>query len=216
MPPPNQQPSPGQPFLLPTGRETSTIPRGGTEQNWVYPSQQMFWNAMLRKGWKWEKDDLKQDDMDNIIRIHNTNNEQAWQEVLKWEAFHAHECDQPKLLKFGGKASEFSPRARIRGWLGIVLRYDLPFDRHDWIVDRCGKQVRYIIDYYDIGNKEGYEKGEFIHMDVRPAFDSFEAVLDRSRVAMLRWAASLSNLGSSNKQPQENTSASSDGKSAVA
>eukprot|EP00112_Aurelia_sp_Birch-Aquarium-sp1_P013603 Seg289.8 transcript_id=Seg289.8/GoldUCD/mRNA.D3Y31 product="Cytochrome c-type heme lyase" protein_id=Seg289.8/GoldUCD/D3Y31 len=212
MPPPNQQPSPGQPFLLPTGRETSTIPRGGTEQNWVYPSQQMFWNAMLRKGWKWEKDDLKQDDMDNIIRIHNTNNEQAWQEVLKWEAFHAHECDQPKLLKFGGKASEFSPRARIRGWLG----YDLPFDRHDWIVDRCGKQVRYIIDYYDIGNKEGYEKGEFIHMDVRPAFDSFEAVLDRSRVAMLRWAASLSNLGSSNKQPQENTSASSDGKSAVA
>ena len=89
MPPPNQQPSPGQPFLLPTERQTSTIPRGGTEQNWVYPSQQMFWNAMLRKGWKWEKDDLKQEDMDNIIRIHNTNNEQAWQEVLKWEAFHA-------------------------------------------------------------------------------------------------------------------------------
>eukprot|EP00058_Branchiostoma_floridae_P026618 XP_002612109.1 hypothetical protein BRAFLDRAFT_108880 [Branchiostoma floridae] len=27
--------------------------------------------------------------------------------------------------------------------------YELPFDRHDWIVDRCGKQVRYIIDYYD-------------------------------------------------------------------
>ena len=97
----------------------------------------------------------------------------------------------------------------------VVFRYDLPFDRHDWIVDRCGKQVRYIIDYYDIGNKEGYEKGEFIHMDVRPAFDSFEAVLDRSRVAMLRWASSLSNWGS-NKLPQENASASNDGKSAVA
>ena len=31
------------------------------------------------------------------------------------------------------------------------FRYELPFDRHDWIVDRCGKDVRYIIDYYDGG-----------------------------------------------------------------
>ncbi len=33
----------------------------------------------------------------------------------------------------------------------IIIRYELPFDRHDWIVDRCGKDVRYIIDYYDGG-----------------------------------------------------------------
>ncbi len=26
----------------------------------------------------------------------------------------------------------------FRGWLG----YELPFDRHDWIIDRCGKEVR--------------------------------------------------------------------------
>ena len=25
---------------------------------------------------------------------------------------------------------------------------NLPFDRHDWWVDRCGKEVRYTIDYY--------------------------------------------------------------------
>jgi len=31
-------------------------------------------------------------------------------------------------------------------------RYQLPFDRHDWVIDRCGKQVRYIIDYYDGGS----------------------------------------------------------------
>ena len=30
------------------------------------------------------------------------------------------ECEEPKLLKFGGKASEFSPRARFRSWLGYV------------------------------------------------------------------------------------------------
>ena len=41
----------------------------------------MFWNAMLRKGWRWKDDDLSKKDMDNIIAIHNVNNELAWQEV---------------------------------------------------------------------------------------------------------------------------------------
>lgn len=53
MPAANQQPSPGQPFSLPTQRQTSTIPKvtaDGTKEFWQYPSQQMFWNAMLRKG----------------------------------------------------------------------------------------------------------------------------------------------------------------------
>lgn len=190
MPPPNQQPSPGQPFPLPINRQMSTIPRGGTgkEENWVYPSQQMFWNAMLRKGWKWQDDEVQPNDMDNIIRIHNANNEAAWQEILKWEALHYKECGTPKLLSFKGKAKEFSPRARIRSWMG----YELPFDRHDWVVDRCGREVRYIIDYYDIGDEEAYKRGEFVALDVRPAMDSFQAVLDRARIAVLRWTLSLS------------------------
>jgi len=51
MPPPNQRPSPDQPFSLSTERELSTIPRADKDNEcWVYPSQQMFWNAMLRKG----------------------------------------------------------------------------------------------------------------------------------------------------------------------
>lgn len=51
MPPPNQQPSPGQPFPLSTNRQVSGIPKADKEgENWVYPSEQMFWNAMLRKG----------------------------------------------------------------------------------------------------------------------------------------------------------------------
>ncbi len=41
----------------------------------------MFWNAMLRKGWRWKDDDLSPQDMDNIIKIHNANNEEAWREV---------------------------------------------------------------------------------------------------------------------------------------
>ena len=81
MPPANQQPAPNQPFPLPIERQKSSIPRSGTEDNWVYPSQQMFYNALLRKGWEFGPDDLEQSDMDHIIRIHNANNESAWQEV---------------------------------------------------------------------------------------------------------------------------------------
>lgn len=61
MPAPNQLPAPGQPFPLSTNRVRSTIPKAGTEsEKWEYPSEQMFWNAMLRKGWRWEEDAIKQ------------------------------------------------------------------------------------------------------------------------------------------------------------
>ncbi|KAG5847378.1 cytochrome c-type heme lyase-like isoform X1 [Anguilla anguilla] len=185
MPPPNQVPAPDQPFPLSLKREESMIPRTGTEKNWVYPSEQMFWNAMLRKGWRWKEDDLAPTDMTNIIKIHNQNNEQAWQEILKWEALHAKECPcGPSLARFGGKAKELSPRARIRHLMG----YELPFDRHDWIVNRCGREVRYVIDYYDGGevDKDTYQ---FSILDVRPAFDSLGAVWDRVRVAWWRWSS---------------------------
>ncbi|XP_075235460.1 cytochrome c heme lyase [Lycorma delicatula] len=186
MPPPNQSPAPDQPFPLPTKREISSIPKAGTDgEFWVYPSQQMFWNAMLRKGWRWKDDALKPKDMDDIIKIHNANNEQAWLEVLKWEALHAHECTDPKLKSFGGRAKDYSPRARLRQLLG----YELPFDRHDWIIDRCGKDVRYVIDYYDGGTVD--KNHRFAILDVRPAMDSWENVWDRMKVTYWRWRYEL-------------------------
>lgn len=52
----------------------------------------------------------------------------------------------------------------------------MPFDRHDWVVDRCGKgDVRYIIDYYY------RETTDPIEIHVRPALDSFSALYDRIR-----------------------------------
>ncbi|KAG8236946.1 hypothetical protein J437_LFUL016708 [Ladona fulva] len=86
----------------------------------INPLNMMFWNAMLRKGWRWKEEDINPKDMDHIIKIHNANNEMAWQEVLKWEALHARECWTPKLKSFGGKAKDYSPRARIRHWMGLV------------------------------------------------------------------------------------------------
>ena len=117
--------------------------------------------------------------MDHIIKIHNANNESAWREVLKWEAMHADECNNPQLKSFGGKAKDFSPRARFRGLMG----YEMPFDRHDWIIDRCGKEVRYVIDYYDGDLQPGTH--QFANLDVRPAMDSMEAVWDRMKVVIV-------------------------------
>lgn len=194
MPAGDQRPSADQPFPLSKERQVSSIPKSTDDPNkvefWVYPSQQMFWNAMLRKGWKWKKEDIQQKDMNDIIKIHNANNEEAWQEVLKWEALHCNECKMPKLKSFGGKATEYSVRARIRHWMG----YDLPFDRHDWIVDRCGKDVRYIIDYYDGGLIDN--KYRFTILDVRPAMDNFENIWDRMCAMYWRWR--YQNLSESN------------------
>ena len=65
------------------------------------------------------------------------------------------------------------------------MGYELPFDRHDWVIDRCGKEVRYIIDYYDGGKVDEHFK--FAILDVRPAMDSFENIWDRMKVAYMRW-----------------------------
>jgi len=42
---PNQAPAPGQRRPLPTARQLSSIPKGGTDSAWLYPSPQMFYNG---------------------------------------------------------------------------------------------------------------------------------------------------------------------------
>ena len=44
-----------------------------------------------------------------------------------------------------------SPLARVSAW----RTGQMPFDRHDWYVDRCGKEVRYVIDFYFNEDKAG-------------------------------------------------------------
>ncbi|EFO19783.1 cytochrome C-type heme lyase [Loa loa] len=195
MPPPNQKPSPGQPFSLSTERQRSTIPKATEDGYWEYPSEQMFWNAMLRKGWQWKDDQISAKDMNKIIKIHNANNEEVWREILKWEMLLHPECSCPKLKNFHGNAQKISPRARVRQLLG----YDLPFDRHDWTVDRCGqKDVHYIIDFYDGGAVDPKSK-LFTILDVRPALTDLGNVWDRMVVAY--WRFKFETLGITPKLP---------------
>lgn len=71
----------------------------------------------------------------------------------------------------------------------MLFGHPAPFDRHDWVVDRGGEEVRYVIDYYH--NESGVASDQTplhlldsssiksIKVDVRPALDSADALLDR-------------------------------------
>lgn len=85
MPKVSQQNSlPDQKMPLDKQRETSTIPRANSDDKlWVYPSEQMFFNAMRRKNWNPEEKDMAV-----VVPIHNAVNEMAWQKILEWERMH--------------------------------------------------------------------------------------------------------------------------------
>ncbi|CAG5132712.1 unnamed protein product [Candidula unifasciata] len=170
-------------------RVASSIPAGASDDRWTEPAKQAFYSSMLRKGWIFKETDMTSENMKNMLKIHSANHELAWREVLKWEALHADECKEPKLKSCSAVGTKYSPRARLRSWIG----YSLPFDRHDWIIDRNGKDVRYIIDYYDGGKFNG--NFEFALLDVRPALDSFEAFWDRLSVAIWKWTSDSGGSG---------------------
>eukprot|EP00924_Labyrinthula_sp_SR-Ha-C_P001611 maker-scaffold_18-snap-gene-3.5-mRNA-1 protein AED:0.20 eAED:0.20 QI:0/0/0.5/1/0/0/2/887/234 len=163
---------------LSSNRVVSSIPKasGAEEQNWIYPSESQFFAALKRKGWK----DADAKDMRSVVGIHNAVNETAWAKVMEYEKMHSSRCDCPKLKKFMGRSTDLSPKARLFNLLG----YNKPFDRHDWVVDRCGKEVRYVIDFYR-GQVNPFEK-QFgrvgMYVDARPALDSPAAVFDRIKL----------------------------------
>lgn len=174
---------------LSTDREISTIPRAisdpttlnsaeraalpsNSEQdtghdaasgNWIYPSPSQFFSAMQRKG-----HEANPADMSSVVPIHNAVNERVWTEVKKWEeGWGSERCGGPKLVSFQGDSKKLTPRARWNSLLG----YKEPFDRHDWVVDRCGKKVDYVIDFYK--GRDALTPLSF-YLDVRPKLNSFE------------------------------------------
>ncbi|KAL2263363.1 hypothetical protein VTK26DRAFT_7084 [Humicola hyalothermophila] len=145
--------------------------------HWVYPSERQFFEAMRRKGF-----DAAAADMKTVVPIHNAVNERAWAEILKWEAPYvapAREggCGGPRLHSFSGLGTQaMSPRARINTLLG----YTAPFDRHDWVVDRCGTRVEYVIDFYS-GRSSGAGAGKLnFYLDVRPKLNTWEGIKMRA------------------------------------
>lgn len=178
---------PGQKGDLPAERTISSIPRGKEEieGNWEYPSPQQMLNAMVRKSGG-SLDEIPEDAVESMVAVHNFLNEGVWNEVLEWEKPYAERAGvPPRLLRFTGRPSELSPRARLIQWAGRVwpAKFGVPppFDRHDWTILRAlpdggWQEVRYVIDFYeapDDGDAPAF------NVDVRPAADSLQAISDR-------------------------------------
>lgn len=161
--------------------------------NWVYPSEKMFFDAMKRKGY-----DAREVDMKTVVPIHNAVNERAWEKIKEWEAPYLLEskcvtslpytpigdvcltkrlnrCGGPKLTSFANKSERMTPTARIN----TILGYTAPFDRHDWVIDRCGTRVDYVIDFY-AGRPGGTAGGPSFYLDVRPKLNTWEGVKMRA------------------------------------
>ena len=80
-------------------------------------------------------------DMSNVILSTMRSTNGAGRGARR-ERLHAGEdCPGCKLV---GVKQHYSPKARFSTFLGSN-----PFDRHDLIVDRCGVDVRYVIDFYN-------------------------------------------------------------------
>jgi len=183
----NQMPAPSQQKELSTSRVSSGIAKGGAEEGstWTYPSPQMFYNALARKG---KLGDTKEEDVDSLVALHNNMNEKTWAKVVECEKVLAPES-MPKLLKFQGRPHDLSPKA----WLKHNLfGHPLPYDRHDWTVLRTdGTQIRYVIDYYHDESKaresqdsalprlDDIDGSPSLVVDVRPALDSPLRIIDR-------------------------------------
>lgn len=124
---PNQKPAPGQAAPLSTDRVASGIPKGGTAaETWTYPSPQMFWNALVRKG---KAEGAKEEDMEVVVAIHNNMNENTWRQVLEWERLHSQAAEEkgdgdgaplPRLSRFMGKPDDLSPKAWVKSVFGCV------------------------------------------------------------------------------------------------
>ncbi|KEY70518.1 hypothetical protein S7711_02683 [Stachybotrys chartarum IBT 7711] len=139
--------------------------------NWVYPSEKMFFEAMKRKGY-----DARETDMKTVVPIHNAVNERAWKEIQQWEKPYLEQskCGGPKLESFANKMDRMTPTARFN----TILGFSAPFDRHDWVIDRCGTRVDYVIDFYS-GKPDG-KGGPSFYLDVRPKLNTWEGVKMRA------------------------------------
>lgn len=173
---------------LNTKRSMSTIPKDEFSPshqptnvtNWVYPSEQQYFNAIKKKGYE-----AREDDIPVVLAIHNFVNEEAWIRIREWERLRG--CDNPVLKRFTGRPNDISPKA----FIGYLFGYSLPFDRHDWIISRNGADVRYVIDFYKgketttkLPNAANKVNPVSIYLDVRPALDSVTAAYDRMYVSL--------------------------------
>jgi cytochrome c heme-lyase len=171
---------------IPANAESNAAPHASG--NWIYPSESQFYNAVLSKNTASSPDALLSS-ISHIIPIHNAVNERAWTLIRGWEGESSKTCGGPKLHSFSGRgAGALSPKAKWNAW---VMGYQEPFDRHDWVVERCGgERVEYVIDFYqgkadENAGRRGRDDGKLnFYLDVRPKLNSWEGWRMRGEKAL--------------------------------
>ncbi|EAN34124.1 Cytochrome c/c1 heme lyase family protein [Theileria parva strain Muguga] len=148
-------------------RTKSSIP--SRDSLWSYPSQQQFYKSTLNKGHNVDANLIP-----TIVEIHNIVNEKAWERVMEYESIYKETCNNPVLVHFVGNKDKHT----FKSILNYITGYKLPFDRHDWTVDRCGNRRRYILEFYEGATDDPNKLG--VYIDVRPDL-SFNGICDRLR-----------------------------------
>ena len=119
-------------------------------------------------------------------------NTQSPMEDASWVCFHLHRFSTRRIIYTDLECYSYSP----------------PFDRHDWVVDRCGTRVRYIIDFYT-GRGAGLAASNLsFYLDVRPALDNWEGVRLRTQMFWHRWTDGLWSSPASTPTPPKSTTSS--------
>ena len=175
--------------LSPQGESTSplSIPAAGRGNSpdgseWLNPSPNALFRALRRASKPIEAADAV-----DVSRVHDAVTANTWACIEEYEGEHRGACKEgATLARFYGMDGIYSYKAQF---VHRVLGGPLPFDRHDWVVDRCGKEVRYVIDYYSV--EEANEEGEVevsYSIDARPA-PTLEGMWDRGRMAFRKYRA---------------------------
>uniref|UniRef100_A0A6A7GAV6 Holocytochrome c-type synthase n=1 Tax=Hirondellea gigas TaxID=1518452 RepID=A0A6A7GAV6_9CRUS len=149
-------------------------------KTWLNPSAGQLYRSCHRKN-----KGLEVDDAPAMSSTHVAITEGTWNAILEYENLHKSSCPEVKLARFWGMFEQHTIKARLIHSLGN----DYPFDRHDWVVDRCGKEVRYIIDYYSTQKNGSTDDDDLeFFIDARPA-PNFFGLVDRAHLAFNKWRA---------------------------
>lgn len=109
--------------------EDPTIPSSAPK--WIYPSAQQFYNALVKKGFETDEDDV-----DSMVFVHNVLNEVAWKQVLEWEArrkgIPVEEETEAELMRFKGRPGTLSPKARYYLFMGNLFP-----ESYKWVLPLC-------------------------------------------------------------------------------
>ncbi|KAI8805721.1 cytochrome c/c1 heme lyase-domain-containing protein [Cladochytrium replicatum] len=121
-----------------------------------------------------------------VLRLQQMVKNECWRKILAWEGMtDSSKCGGPKVIKYE-KVTKYTPKARVNH---LLLGHKLPFDRQDWTIDRCGKTVRYIVDFYpgekpkdDWQLQNADTHGLSMYMDVRPAVEGPGSIWHRIKM----------------------------------